>query len=246
MDSPESESQSDVTARARPAGRNSRRLLAGLAATLACWRQLSGWEPDGHWERPSRPRPVRSPSRPPRAACPEQGARPLKGPPRPITAGASQGYSSNAATTVRFAIPVTAATSVVDQINSGQSSSQTILGHLGYLGVSVSRQSSSGQPQVRTLTGRSVTVTLDSPGRSFRLTSAPYFCSTSSTVSLAVSESISATARTSMFRYGFAGSSRNSVHFGSRRRFFSFRRVVLSEILTLPLSKTNQRAVTCG
>jgi S1-C subfamily serine protease len=59
-----------------------------------------------------------------------------------ITAGASQGYSSTAPTTVGFAVPASTARSVVDQIVSGTSGSQIILGQVGYLGVSVSGQSS--------------------------------------------------------------------------------------------------------
>jgi len=59
-----------------------------------------------------------------------------------ITAGASQGYSSTAPTTVGFAVPASAAKSVVDQIVSGTASSQIILGQVGYLGVSVSGQTS--------------------------------------------------------------------------------------------------------
>jgi S1-C subfamily serine protease len=59
-----------------------------------------------------------------------------------ITAGASQGYSSTAPTTVGFAVPASAARSVVDQIVSGTPSSQIILGQVGYLGVSVGGQSS--------------------------------------------------------------------------------------------------------
>jgi S1-C subfamily serine protease len=59
-----------------------------------------------------------------------------------ITAGASQGYSATAPTTVGFAVPASTARSVVEQIASGQSSSQIILGQVGYLGVSVSGQSS--------------------------------------------------------------------------------------------------------
>jgi S1-C subfamily serine protease len=64
-----------------------------------------------------------------------------------ITAGASQGYSSEAATTVGFAVPSSTARSVVDQIDSGQSSSQVILGEVGYLGISVSSQSSAAASQ---------------------------------------------------------------------------------------------------
>ena len=59
-----------------------------------------------------------------------------------ITAGASQGYSSTAPTTVGFAVPASTARSVVDQIVSGASSSQIVLGQVGYLGVSVGGQSS--------------------------------------------------------------------------------------------------------
>ncbi|MBJ7600373.1 trypsin-like peptidase domain-containing protein [Candidatus Nephthysia bennettiae] len=59
-----------------------------------------------------------------------------------ITAGASQGYSSTAPTTVGFAVPASVARSVVDQMVSGASSSQIMLGQVGYLGVSVSGQSS--------------------------------------------------------------------------------------------------------
>jgi S1-C subfamily serine protease len=59
-----------------------------------------------------------------------------------ITAGASQGYNSTAPTTVGFAVPASTANSVVDQIVSGRSSSEIILGQVGYLGVSVSAQPS--------------------------------------------------------------------------------------------------------
>jgi S1-C subfamily serine protease len=58
-----------------------------------------------------------------------------------VTAGASQGLSSTAATTVGFAVPASSARSVVDRIVSGESSSEIILGQVGYLGVSVSGQS---------------------------------------------------------------------------------------------------------
>jgi S1-C subfamily serine protease len=59
-----------------------------------------------------------------------------------ITAGASQGYSSTAPTTVGFAVPTSTAKSVVDQIVAGASSTQIILGQVGFLGVSASGQSS--------------------------------------------------------------------------------------------------------
>jgi S1-C subfamily serine protease len=70
-----------------------------------------------------------------------------------VTAGASQGYSSTAATTVGFAVPASTAKSVVNQIASGKSSSEIILGQVGYLGVSVSGQSANGASQT---TGASV------------------------------------------------------------------------------------------
>ena len=59
-----------------------------------------------------------------------------------VTAGASPSYSSTAPTTVGFAVPASTARSVVDQIISGASSSQIVLGQVGYLGVSVGGQSS--------------------------------------------------------------------------------------------------------
>jgi len=52
-----------------------------------------------------------------------------------ITAG--QSTSRNGATQVGFAIPTDNALAVVNQIRSGQASSQVILGQVGYLGISV-------------------------------------------------------------------------------------------------------------
>ena len=52
-----------------------------------------------------------------------------------ITAG--QSTSRNGATQVGFAIPTDNAVAVVNQIRSGQASSQVILGQVGYLGISV-------------------------------------------------------------------------------------------------------------
>jgi S1-C subfamily serine protease len=52
-----------------------------------------------------------------------------------ITAG--QSTSRNGATEVGFAIPTDNALAVVNQIRAGQSSSQVILGQVGYLGISV-------------------------------------------------------------------------------------------------------------
>jgi S1-C subfamily serine protease len=53
-----------------------------------------------------------------------------------ITAGQSAGRMSTA-TTVGFAIPTNTALTVVNQIRSGQASSEVILGQVGYLGVQV-------------------------------------------------------------------------------------------------------------
>ena len=54
-----------------------------------------------------------------------------------ITAGQSTGRVSTG-TTVGFAIPTNTALAVVNQIRSGQSSSEVILGQVGYIGVQVS------------------------------------------------------------------------------------------------------------
>jgi S1-C subfamily serine protease len=54
-----------------------------------------------------------------------------------ITAGQSQGRVSTA-TNIGFAIPTNTALTVVNQIRSGEASSEVILGQVGYLGVQVS------------------------------------------------------------------------------------------------------------
>jgi S1-C subfamily serine protease len=54
-----------------------------------------------------------------------------------ITAGQSTGRVSTG-TTVGFAIPTNTALAVVNQIRSGQPSSEVILGQVGYIGVQVS------------------------------------------------------------------------------------------------------------
>ena len=64
-----------------------------------------------------------------------------------ITAGQSQGRVATA-TTIGFAIPTNTALAVVNQIRSGQASSEIILGQVGYLGVQVTELNPSGAAQL--------------------------------------------------------------------------------------------------
>jgi S1-C subfamily serine protease len=85
-----------------------------------------------------------------------------------ITAGQSSG-PRNTSTTVGFAIPTNTALAVVNQVRSGQASSEVILGQVGYLGVQVTDLNSriAAQLGLSSTTGALVTgVVAGSPAES--------------------------------------------------------------------------------